>query len=102
MSYRIDHNESIPSLVSRLKGEHQEIHQRLERISEISQRKDGNLKVAVSLLEAIRPVILRHAVEEEAQLAQVIMGSSKTRNRSEQSVKILQEHRRIKEFYDGL
>ena len=102
LSYRIDHDESIQCLVTRLKEEHREIHRRLNRISEISQTRDGNLRVAISLLEAIRPVILRHAVEEEAQLARAIMGSSKTRKRSEQSVKILQEDRRIKEFYDEL
>ena len=102
MSYRIDHEESIPSMVSRLKEEHQEIQRRLDEISEISQRKDGNLRVAVSLLDAIRSLILRHAVEEEAQLARVIMGSSKARQKSGRSVKILQEHRRIKEFYDEL
>ena len=98
----MDHGESIPSVVSRLKEEHREIDRRLEQISEFTEKKSGDLKVAVSMLNAISPVILRHAVEEEARLAQVIMNSSETRKRSEGSVRILQEHRRIKEFYDEL
>lgn len=102
MSYRVDHDESIPSVVSRLKEEHREIDRRLEQISEFTEKKSGDLKVAVSMLNTISPVILRHAVEEEARLAQVIMNASETRKRSDGSVRILQEHRRIKEFYDEL
>jgi hemerythrin-like domain-containing protein len=100
MSFRVDHNEPISVLVTRLREEHREIDRKLERISEICAKNDGNLKVAISLLNAVSTEILRHAVEEEARLARVIMESDKMRESSEESVKILQEHRRIKEFFD--
>ena len=76
---------------------------KLEKISEISNKEDGDLKLAVSLLNSMSTEILRHAVEEEARLASVIMqSSSKSRKTSEvvTSLRVLQEHRRIKEFLD--
>ncbi len=100
MSFRVDHNEPISDLLTRLTEEHGEINRKLERISEISAKNDGDLKLAVSLLNAVSTEILRHAVEEEARLARVIMESDVTRESSDESVKILQEHRRIKEFFD--
>ena len=102
MSYRIDHEESIETLVSKLKEEHEEIDRKLRRILEVSQRRNADLKVAVSMLNAMRPLVLRHAVEEEARLAKVIMSSAEARKKSQLPVGILQEHRRIKEFYDEL
>ena len=100
MSYRVDYDEPISDVVTRLVEEHKEIDQKLERISEISSKEDGNLKVAISLLNAVSTEILRHAVEEEARLARVIMESNETREYSDESVEILQEHRRIKEFFE--
>jgi hypothetical protein len=98
MSYRLDYNEPIYRVVRRLRQDHKEIDRRLEKASETSE--NGNLKVAVSLMNATKTEILRHAVEEEARLARVIMKSNQTRNKSEESVKILQDHRRIKEFFE--
>jgi len=100
MSYRVDYDEPISDVVTRLVEEHKEIDRKLERISEISSKEDGNLKVAISLLNAVSTEILRHAVEEEARLARVIMESNETREYSDESVEILQEHRRIKEFFE--
>lgn len=100
MSYRLDYDESVSSIVNRLKQEHKEIDRKLERISKIARTKNGNLKVAVSLMNAVKTEILRHAVEEEARLARVIMESSETRKKSDEPVRILQEHRRIKEFFE--
>ena len=68
MSFRVDYNEPISDVVTRLIEEHKEIDRKLERISEITSNKDGNLKVAISLLDAVSTEILRHAVEEEARL----------------------------------
>ena len=96
----MDYDEPISDVVTRLVEEHKEIDQKLERISEISSKEDGNLKVAISLLNAVSTEILRHAVEEEARLARVIMESNETREYSDESVEILQEHRRIKQFFD--
>jgi hypothetical protein len=100
MTYRLDYEEPIYRIVRRLKQEHKEIDRKLERISNISRAENGNLEVAVSLMNTAKTEILRHAVEEEARLARVIMGSNETRNKSDESVKILQEHRRIKEFFE--
>lgn len=101
MSYRLDYEEKIPSVVARLKEEHAEIDRKLGRISEIVTREDGDIRVAVSLLEALKTEILRHAVEEEARLARIIMESEETKKSSAQSLKILQEHRRIENFFKG-
>ena len=103
MSYKIDYEESISSVVPRLRQEHKEIHRKLDRISKILNRKNGDLKLAVSLLKSVRPEVLRHAVEEEARLARVIIESGKEQKRTsdvERSLDVLQEHRRIKEFLD--
>src|SRR5208283_2578189 len=102
MSYRLDYHESIPNVVSRLRQEHKEIGRKLQRISKICDKKDADLRVAVSLLKAVSTEVLRHAVEEEARLASAIMNSSKEGKASDvaRSLKILQEHRRIKEFFD--
>lgn len=99
MSYRLDYEEKIPSVVARLKEEHAEIDRNLKRISQITSREDGDVRVALSLLEASKEVILRHAVEEEARLARVIVESEETKKSSAESVKILQEHRRIEDFF---
>ena len=57
--------------------------------------------MAVSLLKSVRPEVLRHAVEEEARLARIIIESSEKKTSDvERSLDILQEHRRIKEFLD--
>ncbi|MDH2902144.1 MAG: hemerythrin domain-containing protein [archaeon] len=100
MSYRLDYAESVCSVAKRLKQEHEEIDRKLGRISKAARTKNGNPKVVVSLLNAVKIQILRHAVEEEARLARVIMESSEIRKKSDESVRILQEHRRIKEFLE--
>ena len=100
MSYRMDYEEPISDVVTRLVQEHEEIDRKLKRISEISSNRDRNLRVAISLLNSVSTEILRHAIEEEARLARVIMESDETRKSSDESVKILQEHRRIREFFD--
>jgi hemerythrin-like domain-containing protein len=100
MSYRLDYEEPISKVVTRLKQEHKEIDQKLQRISEIARMKNGKLTVAASLLKAVSTEILRHAVEEEARLARVIVQSNVSRKASDESIEILQEHRRIKEFFD--
>lgn len=100
MSFRLDYEEPIYRVVRRLKQEHKVIDRKLKRISCISNARERNLKVAVSLMNAAKTEILRHAVEEEARLVRVIMGSADTKDESADSVKIFQEHRRIKEFFE--
>jgi len=75
MSYRIDHDEQIPKLIERLEREHRELDPKLDHILELSE--SGNLQVAESILLSISQVILRHSVEEEARIIQVIADNSK-------------------------
>ena len=94
MSFRLDYDEPLQNVVKRLRSEHQEIGSKLSRIVEESEK--GNLAVAISLLDLIKPEILRHAVEEEARLARFISTQSGTA--TEESLMIFREHRRIAEF----
>jgi hypothetical protein len=50
------------------------------------------------MLKEIRKPILRHAVEEEARIMRVIM--QKAKEQSEQSIKVLQEHKEIINFLE--
>jgi hemerythrin-like domain-containing protein len=56
------------------------------------------LKQAIEMLEDLGKSILRHAIEEEARIMRVIM--QKAKDHSEQSIKVMQEHKLIIEFLD--
>lgn len=99
MSYKLDYGEAVPNVVERLEEEHAEVGRKLSRIAKLCEGK-GEVDVILSLLRTLGPEILRHAVEEEAIVARAIMGPESTRAKSGESVKILQEHRRIKEFFE--
>jgi len=94
MSFKLDYEEPVPQVVNRLRNEHAELHSKLERI--VEEVKKDNLEVAISLLNLVKPQILRHAVEEEARLARSIMQECK--DESGPSIEVLQQHRRIEEF----
>jgi len=94
MSYKIDHNEPIPKLIERLEREHRELDPKLDHILELSE--SGNLRVAESTLISISQEILRHAVEEEARIIQVI--ADKSKSDLERSAEVMRHHRRIEEF----
>jgi hypothetical protein len=96
MSYRINHNEPIPKLVERLEREHRELAPKLDRIVELAD--EGNLKVAESILNSISQQILRHAVEEEARIIQVIADNAKPE--LERNAEVMRHHRRIEEFLE--
>ena len=100
MSYRLDYDEGLRDVVQRLQEEHREIDKKLDQISKIVKRENGNLRVALSLLNSQKTTILRHSIEEESRLMRAIMKSNETRKESLSSLKILQEHRRIKEFFE--
>lgn len=101
MSYRLDYDEDVLKVIDRLKDEHRDVDRKLSRIAEISRNYEGGkLEVALSLLRTVSTEILRHAVEEEAIVARIIMKSKTTKEDSIESVSILQEHRRIKEFFE--
>ena len=94
MSFRLDYEEQIPEVVERLLEEHQEIHLKIERI--VAEASKGNLPVAISLLNLIKPQILRHAVEEEARIVRVI--ADKAKPELERNANVMRHHRRIEEF----
>jgi hemerythrin-like domain-containing protein len=82
-------------MVQRLRAEHRDFRLELiliEEASEVSSHK------AIEMLKQIRKPILRHAVEEEARIMRIIMQKSK--EQSEQSVKVLQEHKEIINFLE--
>jgi len=95
LEYKVDFSEPIPKMIERLKAEHRDFESRLFRIEESSRT---NLTQAIELLSEVGKSILRHAIEEEARIMRVIM--QKAKDHSEQSIKILQEHRQIIEFLD--
>ena len=94
LSYRVDYAEPITSLVQRLEREHRDVEPKLERVLELAA--EGNIRVAQSILLAVRTEILRHAVEEEAVLVREIM--AKAKDRADESVKIFQQHRYVAHF----
>lgn len=94
MSFRIDHDEPIPELVERLEREHHELAPKLARVVELAD--SGNLQVARSMLLSLSQQILRHAVEEEARIIQVIADNAKPE--LERNAEVMRHHRRIEEF----
>jgi len=95
LDYKVDFSEPIPKMIERLKREHRDFESRLLQIEEMSST---NSKQAIELLGHLGKSILRHAVEEEARIMRVIM--QKAKDHSEQSIKVMQEHRQIIEFLD--
>ena len=82
-------------MVQRLRAEHRYFRLELiqiEEASEVSPRK------AIEMLKKIEKPILQHAVEEEGRIMRVIM--QKAKEQSEQSIKVLQEHKEIIDFFE--
>ncbi len=94
--FALDYDEPIPDVVERLEKEHGELGRTLRRIQKIS--REGSLSEAVRLLKGIRGPLLRHAVEEEARLMNVIM--SEAEQDSDRSIGIMRFHRSITAFMD--
>jgi hemerythrin len=82
-------SEAIPKMIERLRTEHRDF--RLELI-EIEETSKFTLYKAIEKLKEIGRLILRHEVEEEARIIQVITEKVKE---PERSVKVIQEHRGI-------
>jgi hypothetical protein len=96
MTYTLDYDEPLPEVVAKLKDEHKKLEPRLNQIEQLS--KSGDLGAAISQLKAIKPTVLRHAVEEEARLMRIIMWEFK--DDSGDSIIILRYHRKIVEFFE--
>lgn len=95
MDYKVDFSEPIPNMIERLKHEHRDFKSKLLQIDENSRT---NSKQAIEMLGDLGKPILRHAVEEEARIMRVIM--QKAKDHSEQSIKVMKEHKQIIEFLD--
>ena len=95
MDYKVDFSEPIPKMIERLKHEYRDFKSKLLQIDENSRT---NSKQAIEMLEDLGKSILRHAIEEEARIMRVIM--QKAKDHSEQSIKVMQEHKQIIEFLD--
>ena len=98
MRYTLDYNELLPDVIERMKRDHSEFQIKLVRIRELVNEK--SITIAISLLSTLKTEILRHAVEEEAVVARVIMKNFK--DESGESVRILQGHREITHFFNDI
>lgn len=96
MTMTLDYNEPLPKVIDRLKSEHKELAQKLSRIKRLAE--SGDMKVVVTELKVLKPLVLRHAVEEEARLMRPIMWESK--DKSEESIIVLRYHRELVDFLD--
>ena len=91
---RIDFNEPIPEMITRLKSEDAKFEFDLAKIK--TSIKDDNITLATEIIQGISDKIIRHAVEEEARLMRVIMHNAK--EESVESIKIMQEHNWVMNF----
>jgi iron-sulfur cluster repair protein YtfE (RIC family) len=96
MTMTLDYNEPLPKVIERLRSEHKELAQKLSRIERLAE--SGDMKVVVTELKVVKPLVLRHAVEEEARLMRPIMWESKSK--SEESIIVLRYHRELVDFLD--
>lgn len=96
MTITLDYDEPLPQVLERLKKEHRELAAKLLRIERLAE--SGDLKVVITELKVIKPLVLRHAVEEEARLMRPIMWEFK--DKSEESIIILRYHREIVDFLE--
>src|SRR5450759_2193690 len=80
----------------RLKIKHEEIDAILSEVEELANK--GKVGVAVSLLSAISPLILRSAVEEEARIMRAVMQRHK--GTAQDSIAVTREHRAIAGFLE--
>ncbi|HYC11544.1 MAG TPA: hypothetical protein VEC02_02655 [Nitrososphaerales archaeon] len=92
----LDYNEPLPKVLERLRNEHRELAAKLLRIERLA--KNGDLKVVITELKVIKPLVLRHAVEEEARLMRPIMWEME--DKSEDSIIILRYHRELVDFFE--
>lgn len=96
MTMTLDYNEPLPKVLERLKSEHRELVPKLRRIGQLAET--GDMKVVITELRVIKPLILRHAVEEEARLMRPIMWEYK--DKAEDSIIVLRYHRELVDFME--
>jgi hemerythrin-like domain-containing protein len=87
-------SEAIPKIIERLRTEHRDFRLDLIQIEEASKFSS---RKAIEKLKEIAKSILRHELEEEGRIIQIIMEKV---NDPEQSVKVIGEHRRIMDLLE--
>lgn len=93
---RINFREPINNMIERLKSEHRNFEIKLQEVEDtINSNKD--IKFAAKIIRNMSEPIIHHAVEEEARLMRVIM--HKAKDESSESIKIIQEHNWIVNFF---
>ena len=93
---RINFDEPINNMIERLKSEHRNFEIKLQGVEDtINTNKD--IKFAAKIIRNMSESIIHHAVEEEARLMRVIM--HKAKDESSESIKIIQEHNWIVNFF---
>jgi hemerythrin-like domain-containing protein len=94
-SRRIDFNEPIPQMIERLKSEHRSFESKLAIVQ--GSINNDDIVHAVAIIRSMTDNVTHHAVEEESRLMRVIM--QKTKNESAESIRIMQEHNWIINFF---
>jgi hemerythrin-like domain-containing protein len=95
-SSRIDFNEPIPEMIERLKREHRNFESRLDKVDN-SINTNNDIVDGMRIIRNMSDAIIHHAVEEEARLIRVIMQNAK--DESSESIKIMQEHNWVLNFF---
>ena len=93
---RINFDEPINNMIERLKSEHRNFEIKLQGV-EASINSNKDIKFAAKIIRNMSESIIHHAVEEEARLMRVIM--HKAKDESSESIKIIQEHNWIVNFF---
>ncbi|HET7284428.1 MAG TPA: hemerythrin domain-containing protein [Nitrososphaeraceae archaeon] len=94
-SRRIDFNEPIPQMIERLKSEHRSFESEIAEVQDSINNDD--IVQAAAIIRSMTDRVTHHAVEEESRLMRVIM--QKTKNESAESIRIMQEHNWVINFF---
>ena len=96
---RINFDEPIEDMIERLKLEHRNFETKLKEVEDAinNSDKDKDITYATKIIRSMSESITHHAVEEEARLLRVIM--HKAKDESSESIKIMQEHNWVIDFF---
>ncbi len=95
ISRRIDFNEPIPQMIERLKSEHRSFESKIAEVQ--GSINNNDIEHATEIIRSMTEKVTHHAVEEEARIMRVIM--QKAKNESPESIKIMQEHNWVMDFF---
>ncbi len=93
INYKINFDEPIPDMITRLEREHHDFRTRLVQTITLLE-SDQNKSIEV--LSDLSTKIIQHSVEEEARLMRIIMEKAKAE--SERSIQVMQEHNYLVDF----